>query len=929
MLTAQQKPESSGVEWLKNCSFKRNLETDRDLKGDSQEGVIKKHKKKKDKKKRRREEESERKRREAEIRSNLEKKSVYEELKKKTFIEETGLSAERAFRIDNKPDKNNLAFDSLYRLHVPLYSSKQCYHLDASVRIEKKKKKAQKDLDQRYFNHRISSYVTKVKFVHLLSQHTSEDFISLSAAPDDTECPSDEPMVTDPPVDDKSLRFASFTISEPEKVQPSVKPSVQQLNHDKTQYYNEYLRNHPTDIEKWMEFIKFQEKLHHDSSSDKNENHSKAILEKKLSIIEKAIHSNPKSLNLMIQRLEMVKNIWEPERVSDEWKRMIFLYPQHKEIWIKYISFVQNHLTYFSTSKVIRIYTRCFGTLNRILEGEFQTHRADTHLLESDMIDIFYDYCCFLRNVGLTERCVASFQAMVEFNFNAPRFLDIYFHPLSEWITYFEPYWDCGDPRIGENHSSGWAKIMHSKQTNRIPDDPIITQKLNQFEDEAYQKYKSEGQIWFHIENEREHYHWLPGHTDEDVDDCDRNVLFDDIQMCLFRLRNSDSRYKLLYSFLSFMGATDDNPKSSQKRNVESVFSNTDLIQASRHSRYGDVEFCSNLFKSFLNFNLNPDQKELINILWMKYSIKILDKNNFETTFRMVKDSLNDESNRSKLVYWKICVDLTIKIRQDRNDVIKVYEEAIQHLISLQKTEDYLKLAKDYCKYLLDMVPLEKKEQLVSKNNDGNLIQDVLMTISSVIIGEKCSSITPITNLKVIRRWKDLLEEYPVDTIFLYGLFLYLTKGLKESSILFEDQLISQSSHHQLEIYEDYLQILILNIEWCFSGHQFLRDTLKRSLLVSPCHPGFLSILILLDSKSVGQSYARQYFLKPHPYDPQNIFWWCYAILFEYKKLMLYRQSCADTTIIPGELIFAPFILEYRERSQQLMYTWRGHMRTT
>ena len=854
------KAESSG-QWLKACSFKRPLELDEG------EPVIKKLKK--HKRRKRKEEEAERKRHEAEIIKGLEKKSLYQELKKKTFLEETGLSAERAFRIDKAQEKSNLAFDSLYRLLAPLYEIKQCYPVHASKYTEKKKlKKA--GVSDRYFDQRIKGHQ---RYVYPLMVHSLNDFIPFVDHGDDQQKPS-VPENSQVP-EDQSLRFASLTSPETESKRPCL-PTPEQLVHDRQQYFNEYLRKNPNDIEKWMEFIKFQEKL----LDSKVENRSTAILEKKLAIIEKAIHSNTKCLELLILRLEVAgqSEQWGPEKVSQEWKRMAFLYPQHIEVWIRYISFVSNHLTHFTTSKVISIFSKCFGTLNKILEGEFQTHRADGHKLELDMIHILNIYCRFLRNVGHTERSVASFQSIIEFNFNTPKFLDWKF-PLSDWISYFEPYWDCADPRVGEDHSQGWARLMESK-TPFLNRDTDIQDILRATEDEIYEKYSEDGHIWSRLEQNREYYEWLPAHgkSVDEIDDCDRNVLFDDIQLCLFRLRRPESRWQILRSFLCFMGLADDG-ETILNQKLANAFNKSFIFETCKnHERFEHHQFCSNLFDAFENFVEDTHRPEL-EFLRFKFAVK-------NGQLGQIGRMINSMDTETSLITFT-------QIDLPKDQMSDIYNRLLETLISSKSVDDHRKMARKYCKYLLRLKPLDQVDVL-ENIYEASCVQEVLVVASTAIIGERCDSISPITNLKVNHRWKDMLETSTVDALFLYGLFSFFKSGMADTRLVFENQLARSDLQlgQKIEILEDYLQILLIQVSQSFSGLHTLRDVVKRGLLISPCHPGLLSVLIALDSKSVGLGDARQYFLKPPPQDSQIILWWLYAISFVYQKLILFRRSC-------------------------------------
>jgi tetratricopeptide (TPR) repeat protein len=183
------------------------------------------------------------------------------------------------------------------------------------------------------------------------------------------------------------------------------------------------LRDNETDVQKWLEFIAFQDKAIV-SENDKIQGKSIEIVvsEKKLSVCEKALKSNPKSIELLLCRLEILSNMWEFERVDKEWKKLTFLYPNSMDLWRKYLRFSRQNITYFTTNKTIKIYQKCISILSQMLEKTFQSHSPPEDL-EKEIVSIISSYCYFLESIGHTERAVSTFQALIEFNLFTPSLL--------------------------------------------------------------------------------------------------------------------------------------------------------------------------------------------------------------------------------------------------------------------------------------------------------------------------------------------------------------------------------------------------------------------------------------------------------------------------------------------------------------------------
>ena len=90
------------------------------------------------------------------------------------------------------------------------------------------------------------------------------------------------------------------------------------------------------------------------------------------------------------------------------------------------------------------------------------------------VVDMFVQYCYFLKQVGQLEKAVASFQALIEYNLYSPEVLH------EEKVVIFESFWDSGVPRVGEQGAKGWSYWYTNKTLEPIPRLPPqgITTKL-------------------------------------------------------------------------------------------------------------------------------------------------------------------------------------------------------------------------------------------------------------------------------------------------------------------------------------------------------------------------------------------------------------------------------------------------------------------
>jgi len=58
-------------------------------------------------------------------------------------------------------------------------------------------------------------------------------------------------------------------------------------------------------------------------SAERRRSSYRAILEKKLSIAERAVATNPTCITLQLERLGICQELWEPSALAKEWKKLV------------------------------------------------------------------------------------------------------------------------------------------------------------------------------------------------------------------------------------------------------------------------------------------------------------------------------------------------------------------------------------------------------------------------------------------------------------------------------------------------------------------------------------------------------------------------------------------------------------------------------
>ena len=79
-------------------------------------------------------------------------------------------------------------------------------------------------------------------------------------------------------------------------------------------------------------------------------------MERKLAICKSAIEKNTRSIELAVKRLELSRDLFDSKTLDQQWKELIFVYPENLDLWKRYLLFVQTHYIRFSVTDTIKAY---------------------------------------------------------------------------------------------------------------------------------------------------------------------------------------------------------------------------------------------------------------------------------------------------------------------------------------------------------------------------------------------------------------------------------------------------------------------------------------------------------------------------------------------------------------------------------------------
>ncbi|XP_015245421.1 PREDICTED: protein NRDE2 homolog [Cyprinodon variegatus] len=651
-----------------------------------------------------------------------------------SWLDDLQSPTEHPFCVDCKPDAANWTYKSLYRGDVARYKRKgsstlgldflrQGVSWEESETKKKKKKANSGNQDERYFSVATRKLLRSEAPVSVISVTpessdviNSSSFLPLGDAEQESMGQSGDKAETSVnPLgvyDSSTALWLQGKGLQGDQKQETETEEKSGYAVGRTEEFNRRLREQPTDTQLWIQFIRYQDELstaafrgdeeqQGGDLAERRKSSYRAILEKKLSIADRAVETNPTCIALHLERLRICQELWEPSALAKEWKKLVFLHPNSAPLWKKYLLFTQSYFSSFTVTKVNSSYGKCLSTLSSVRDGSMVSHPALPGI-EDDMLDIFIQQCHFLRQSGHSEKAVSLFQAMMDFTYFKPD--SVKNLPTKQQVDFFETFWDSGEARVGEVGARGWKAWMTEQERGGWVQPPAEEEEEEEDEDEEEVKDRSlpRGTIWLDVESSREALHWLPwrpdkakGQSEEDCEDPDRQVLFDDIGPSLICLSSQELQLRFLLSFLSFLGCPVDSvltaapyQPSTFLENLSLLTQGTELqrpltsfslpetginsvghmttLQGTRKwlglGKQGE-KFVTNVF-SMLQPVLPPPHRAVLSLSWILYEkLKVLhclrsgNKKRLriqgKRSKRVAKRLLKEPDNRSSLVLWR------------------------------------------------------------------------------------------------------------------------------------------------------------------------------------------------------------------------------------------------------------------------------------
>ncbi|XP_057446756.1 uncharacterized protein LOC130738675 isoform X2 [Lotus japonicus] len=375
------------------------------------------------------------------------------------------------YYIDSHGDRDNLAFGCIYRMDVARYRAYNplklsgvhgpgLYWWNQSVSLGER----DSDVDSLNSEMKSAGRYWSGKYM-ALERHKNFKRTRLVA-------PKSSPLTTQEefiPLSDVGTSHGAVDNDSDSKISASLEESLEDQMLNKTKEFNKLTREHPHDEKVWIAFAEFQDRV---AGMQRQKGARLQTLEKKISILEKAVELNPENEDLLLCLLKAYQTRDSSDVLIGRWEKILLQHSGSYKLWREFLHVVQRNFSKFKVSVVRKMYAHAIEALSASCSKHYrQVHRAadpsspDPVIvqLELGLVDIFLNLCRFEWQAGYRELATALFQAEIEFSLFCPP-LQLTEHSKQRL---FEHFWNSDGARIGEEGALGWSTWLEKEEETR------------------------------------------------------------------------------------------------------------------------------------------------------------------------------------------------------------------------------------------------------------------------------------------------------------------------------------------------------------------------------------------------------------------------------------------------------------------------------
>ncbi|GKT53451.1 hypothetical protein ColTof4_05633 [Colletotrichum tofieldiae] len=297
------------------------------------------------------------------------------------------------------------------------------------------------------------------------------------------------------------------------------------------------VKEHPENIEAWLELIKHQDILLNAGQSldrEVTESEVHSFAEIKISMFESALAQAKKPedeerllLGLMLEG----SKVWSTSKLDSRWEEVAKKHDSSFCLWRSRVDHKLTSLSTFQYTDIQAMHTNRLQAVSKQAKVSVSpgpghvTNDSDISRYEQ-MIYVFLRATRFAYSAGFRELAIAAWQALLELNLQRPsNYEDM---AVAQILDSFRDFWEDEAPRIGEKGASGWNYYVQANGA--------VDQAEPQKDDDSIQGSRDVYKSWGATEQLRATTSRSPARATDDVleEDPYRVVMFSDIEELLF-----------------------------------------------------------------------------------------------------------------------------------------------------------------------------------------------------------------------------------------------------------------------------------------------------------------------------------------------------------------------------------------------------------
>lgn len=279
-------------------------------------------------------------------------------------------STTKDYYVDSHGDPDNLAFGCIYRMDIAQYkpynpSKLSGLHLQSLYWRNQRDSLLERDGDVDVLDARLKASGRYWSAKHMaLERHKNFKRIRL-VAPQMSADLTQEDFIPFSDIETSHRAVDSESVSMASALEESWEDEMLR----KTREFNKLTRERPHDENAWLAFAEFQDKV---AGMQRQKGARLQTLEKKISILEKAVDLNPDNEELLLCLLKAYQMRDSSDILIGRWEKILLQHSGSYKLWAEFLHVVQRDFSRFKVTEIRKMFAHAIEALSASRSKNFR-----------------------------------------------------------------------------------------------------------------------------------------------------------------------------------------------------------------------------------------------------------------------------------------------------------------------------------------------------------------------------------------------------------------------------------------------------------------------------------------------------------------------------------------------------------------------------